>query len=356
MEMPNTVPNTLTQLLLQDKYDIAAHSSLANYSFYMGVSNDNLEEALKADAKRVCGLKVFMGSSTGNMLVNNESTLRGIFEKAELLIATHCEDEQIIRENMQYYREKYGEDIPIAYHPLIRSAEACYKSSSMAVALAQEYGTRLHILHISTANEVSLFNNQEPLEKKRITSEACIHHLWFDDTYYKEKGTFIKWNPAIKTAKDREAIFQAVLNGQIDVIATDHAPHTFEEKEHTYFKAPAGGPLVQHSLVALLEFYHQGKISLEKIVEKACHNPAILFQIDRRGFVREGYYADLVLVNLGTPWTVARDNILAKCGWSPFEGQEFQSKVTHTFVSGHLAYENNHFNELKNGIRLDFKR
>lgn len=356
MEMPNTVPNTLTQVLLQDKYDIAAHSSLANYSFYMGVSNDNLEEALKTDARRVCGLKVFMGSSTGNMLVDNESTLRGIFEKAELLIATHCEDEQIIRENMQRYRKKYGEEVPIACHPLIRSEEACYKSSSLAVALAQEYNARLHILHISTAKELMLFNNQTPLEKKRITSEACIHHLWFDAAYYKEKGTLIKWNPAIKTEEDRHAIFQALLDNRIDVVATDHAPHTLEEKQQTYFKAPSGGPLVQHSLVALLEFYHQGKISLEKIVEKACHNPAILFQIDRRGYVREGYYADLVLVNPDDPWTVDRGNILAKCGWSPFEGQQFRSRVTHTFVSGHLAFENNCFNEAKNGMSLDFKR
>lgn len=356
MEMPNTIPNVLTQALLQQKYDIASRNSLANYSFYMGVSNDNLEEALKTDPIRVCGLKVFMGSSTGNMLVDNESTLRGIFEKAELLIATHCEDEGTIRANMQHYREKYGEDVPIAYHPLIRSEEACYKSSSLAVSLAREYGTRLHVLHISTARELGLFNKQAPLERKRITAEACIHHLWFDDSYYKEKGTLIKWNPAIKTASDREAIFQALLDNQIDVIATDHAPHTLEEKEQSYFKAPSGGPLVQHSLVALLEFYHQGKISLGKLVEKACHNPAILFQVDRRGFIREGYYADLVLVDLNAPWMVEQKNILAKCGWSPFEGQQFHSKVTHTFVSGHLAYENEKFDETKSGMRLDFKR
>lgn len=356
MEMPNTVPNVLTQALLQQKYDIASRNSLANYSFYMGVSNDNLEEALKTDPRHVCGLKVFMGSSTGNMLVDNESTLRGIFEKAELLIATHCEDEDTIRANMQHYREKYGEDVPIACHPLIRSEEACYKSSSLAVSLAREYGTRLHVLHISTARELGLFDKQVPLEKKRITAEACIHHLWFDDSYYKDKGTLIKWNPAIKTASDREAIFQALLDNRIDVIATDHAPHTLEEKEQSYFKAPSGGPLVQHSLVTLLEFYHQGKISLEKLVEKACHNPALLFQVDRRGFIREGYYADLVLVDLDAPWMVKQKNILAKCGWSPFEGQQFRSKVTHTFISGHLAYENEKFDETKSGMRLDFKR
>ncbi len=356
MEMPNTIPNALTQTLLQDKYDIASRSSLANYSFYMGVSNDNLEEALKTDAKKVCGLKIFMGASTGNMLVDNEATLRGIFEKAELLVATHCEDEQTIRNNTQIYRDKYGEDVPIACHPLIRSAEACYKSSSLAVGLAKEYGTRLHILHISTAKEIGLFDNSLPLEKKKITAEACIHHLWFDDTDYETKGALIKWNPAVKTRHDADAIFAAVLDDRIDVIATDHAPHTWEEKQQTYFKAPSGGPLVQHSLVALLEFYRQGKISLEKIVEKACHHSAILFQIDRRGFVREGYYADLVLVDPEAPWTVSKENILAKCGWSPFEGQQFQAKVTHTFVSGHLAYENNSFHEGKCGIRLDFNR
>lgn len=356
MEMPNTVPNALTQALLQDKYEIASRTSLANYSFYMGVSNDNLEEALKTDAQKVCGLKVFMGSSTGNMLVDNEATLRGIFEKAELLIATHCEDEQTIRNNMQEYRNKYGEDVPMSCHPLIRSEEACYKSSSLAVALAREYDARLHILHISTARETGLFDNSIPLEKKKITAEACIHHLWFDDTYYETKGSMIKWNPAVKTRHDADSVFKAVLDNRIDVIATDHAPHTLDEKQQTYFKAPSGGPLVQHSLVALLEFHRQGKISLEKIVEKACHNPAILFQIDRRGFIREGYYADLVLADLDAPWTVSRENILAKCGWSPFEGQQFHAKITHTFVSGHLAYENNSFHKGKCGTRLEFNR
>lgn len=356
MEMPNTVPNALTQELLEDKYRLAADKSLANYSFFMGVSNDNLEEVLKTPAKKVCGLKIFMGSSTGNMLVDNEKTLRQVFDKADMLIATHCEDEQTVRDNMQSFREKYGEDVPIEMHPVIRSEEACYRSSSMAVELAREYNTRLHILHISTAKETGLFDADTPLQQKRITSEACIHHLWFDDSYYAEKGTLIKWNPAVKTARDRDAILQAVLENRIDVIATDHAPHTLEEKEQTYFKAPSGGPLVQHSLVALLEMYHQGKISLERIVEKACHNPAILFQIDRRGYLREGYYADLVLVNLDEPWKVQKDNLLYKCGWSPFEGQRFRARVRQTFVSGHLTYSEGKFDETQRGMRLRFNR
>ena len=356
MEMPNTVPNTLTQELLQNKYDIGAKDSLANYSFYMGVSNENLDEVLRTDPEQVCGLKIFMGSSTGNMLVDSEQTLRNVFAQAPMLVATHCEDEATVRANMQRYREQYGEDVPIQFHPLIRSEEACYRSSSLAVTLAREYGTRLHVLHISTARELSLFDNTTPLTEKRITAEACLHHLWFDDSAYEEKGTLIKWNPAVKTAQDREAIFQAVLDGTIDVLATDHAPHTLEEKQQTYFKAPSGGPLVQHGLVALLEFYHQGKISLETIVEKACHHPAILFQVDRRGFLKEGYYADLVLVNPQSSWTVSRDNVLAKCGWSPFEGQTFQSEVTHTWVSGHLAYEEGHFYEEQRGHRLQFLR
>lgn len=356
MEMPNTVPNTLTQELLEDKYQLGATKSLANYSFFMGVSNDNLEEVLKTNPRKVCGLKVFMGSSTGNMLVDNETTLRNVFQKAEMLVATHCEDEQTIRNNMQRFREKYGEDVPMAMHPLIRSAEACYRSSSLAVNLAKEYNTRLHILHISTARETALFNRTQPLQEKKITSEACVHHLWFDDTHYADKGSLIKWNPAVKTREDKEGILKAVLEDRIDVIATDHAPHTLEEKNQTYFKAPSGGPLVQHSLVALLEMYHEGKITLEKIVEKACHNPAILFQIDRRGFVREGYFADLVLVDLNAPWQVAKSNILAKCGWSPFEGQIFKAQVQHTFVSGHLAYTHGSFDESVKGMRLHFNR
>ncbi|MDF9801034.1 dihydroorotase [Catalinimonas alkaloidigena] len=356
MEMPNTVPNALTQELLEDKYQLAAKKSLANYSFFMGISNDNIQEVLKTNPKEVCGLKIFMGSSTGNMLVDNETTLRNVFQHAEMLVATHCEDEQTIRDNMQQFREKYGEDVPMEIHPLIRSAEACYKSSSLAVSLAKEYNTKLHILHISTGKETNLFDNSKPLSEKRITAEACIHHLWFDDSYYAEKGSLIKWNPAVKTKDDRDTILKALLDDKIDVIATDHAPHTLEEKQQTYFKAPSGGPLVQHSLVALLEMYHQGKISLEKIVEKACHNPAILFQIERRGFIREGYYADLVLVDLNNAWKVEKSNILAKCGWSPFEGQTFKSKVMHTLVSGHLAYTDGKLNDSEKGMRLHFDR
>lgn len=356
MEMPNTVPNTLTQELLEDKYQIAAAKSLANYSFFMGVSNDNLEEVLRTNPQEVCGLKIFMGSSTGNMLVDNETTLRNVFQSAEMLVATHCEDEQTIRNNMQQFREKYGEAVPMDMHPLIRSAEACYKSSSLAVGLAKEYNTKLHILHISTGKETNLFDNSKPLQEKRITAEACIHHLWFDDSYYADKGSLIKWNPAVKTREDRDAILKALLDDKIDVIATDHAPHTLEEKQQSYFKAPSGGPLVQHSLVALLEMYHQGKITLEKIVEKACHNPAILFQVDRRGYVREGYYADLVLVDLDNPWKVEQSNILAKCGWSPFEGQTFKSSIKHTLVSGHLAYSDGKLNDSEKGMRLHFDR
>ncbi len=356
MEMPNTVPNALTQDLLQDKYNIAARSSLANYSFYMGVSNDNLEEVLKTNTQQVCGLKVFMGSSTGNMLVDNEQTLRNVFAKSPMLVATHCEDEATVRANMEQFREKYGAEVPIRCHPEIRSEEACYKSSSLAVALAKEFGTRLHVLHISTAKELSLFSNGLPLEDKYITAEACLHHLWFNDHDYETKGTLIKWNPAVKTAQDQEAILAAVLNDTIDVLATDHAPHTLEEKQNTYFKAPSGGPLVQHNLVALLEMYHQSKITLETIVKKACHHPAQLFEVDRRGFIREGYYADLVLVDLGRPWKVQTDNILYLCGWSPFEGTTFHSQVTHTFVSGHCVYADGHFDESQQGLRLQFKR
>jgi len=356
MEMPNTVPQVLSQELLADKYGIGRQASLANYSFYMGVSNDNLEEALKTDKSSVCGLKIFMGSSTGNMLVDDEKVLEAIFSKADLLIATHCEDEGIIQANTALFREKYNDDLPFGCHPLIRSEEACYKSSSFAVGLAKKHGTKLHILHISTAKEIGLFENSTPLKKKRITSEACIHHLWFDDSSYEAKGSLIKWNPAIKTAGDREAIFKSVFDDHIDVIATDHAPHTLSEKNETYLKAPSGGPLIQHGLVAMMEFYHQGTIPLEKIVEKMCHNPAILFQIKDRGFVREGYFADLVLVDPNSPWWVNKNNILAKCGWSPFEDQSFKSKVTHTFVSGHLAYENGNINEQENGFRLEFER
>lgn len=354
MEMPNTNPPTFTQALLEDKYQIAAQSSLANYSFFIGASNDNLDEVLKTDLSQVCGLKIFMGSSTGNLLVDNEKTLEGFFSRFPGLIATHCEDEATIRANTAAYRERYGEDVPMASHPLIRSEEACYKSSSFAVDLASKHGTRLHILHISTARELSLFDNTIPLEQKKITSEACIHHLWFNDQDYARLGSAIKWNPAVKTANDQQAIFAAILDNHIDVIATDHAPHTREEKAGTYFKAPSGGPLVQHSLVAMLEFHRQGKISLEKIVEKMSHNVATLFRIRERGFIREGYFADLVLVDLNRPWTVAPDNILAQCGWSPFEGTTFHAAVTHTFVSGHLAYQQGQFDDSQKGQRLNF--
>lgn len=355
MEMPNTVPNTLSQALLEDKYQLAAQKSLANYSFYMGASNDNLEEVLKTDPTNVCGVKVFMGSSTGNMLVDNEQTLEQLFSKVSMLIATHCEDEATIRHNNQLFKEKYGEDVPFECHPLIRSTEACYKSSSMAVSLAKKYGSRLHVLHISTAKELSLFSNELSLKDKKITAEACIHHLWFDDQDYAEKGSFIKWNPAVKTKEDRTAILAAVNNDTIDVVATDHAPHTLEEKQQSYFKAPSGGPLVQHSLVAMLELYHQGKITLEKIVQKMAHDPAVLFRIKNRGFIREGYFADLVLVDLDNPWTVNKDNILSKCGWSPFEGYSFKSQIIHTIVSGHLAFNNGVFDESRKGERLLFE-
>jgi len=356
MEMPNTVPNTLTQDLLADKYAIAQLTSLANYSFYMGASNDNIEEVLKTDPKNVCGVKVFMGSSTGNMLVDNEKTLENIFSKAPMLVATHCEDEATIRHNLAAYKEKYGDDITIDMHPLIRSAEACYKSSSLAVELAKRYDTRLHILHISTAKEVSLFNNTLALADKRITAEACVHHLWFNDSDYATKGNFIKWNPAVKTAADQAGVLQGLLDDHIDVIATDHAPHTLDEKKQGYMQAPSGGPLVQHALPALLEMHLQGKISLEKIVEKAAHNVATCFNLSERGFVREGYWADLVLVDLNDPCVVTPLNTLYKCGWSPFDGQTFTASVTHTFVSGNLAYQKGKFMTNETGKRLTFNR
>jgi len=356
MEMPNTVPNVFTQKLLEDKYKRASEVSLANYSFFMGASNDNLDEVLKTNPKNVCGIKVFMGSSTGNMLVDNRETLEGLFSKCKMLIATHCEDEATIRHNMQVYKEKFGEDVPVECHPLIRSEEACYKSSSLAVELAKKYNTRLHILHISTAKEVELFENKTPLKEKRITAEACIHHLWFSDEDYKTKGNYIKWNPAVKKTSDRDAILKAVLDNKIDVIATDHAPHTIEEKEQSYFKAPSGGPLVQHSLIAMIEMHKQGKISLEKIAEKMAHAVADCFQIEKRGYIQEGYFADLVLVDLNSSQTVEKSTILYKCGWSPFEGVTFHSKVKYTFVSGHLVYENGSFNEEKKGERLAFVR
>lgn len=361
MEMPNTVPNVLTQELLQDKYDIAAKRSLANYSFYMGASNDNMEEVLKTDPKTVCGVKIFMGSSTGNMLVDNETTLRTIFSQCEMLIATHCEDEATIRANSSAYKEKYGNDVAFRMHPEIRNEKACYLSSSFAVGLAKEYNTRLHILHISTAKELELFDNSIPMKDKRITAEACVHHLWFDQSQYDEKGALIKWNPAVKSASDRDAIFQAVLDNKIDVIATDHAPHTLKEKSLDYWRAPSGGPLVQHALVSMLEHYKNGKITLERIVEKMCHAPADMFAVEQRGYLREGYKADIAVVDLNDAWTVEKENILYKCGWSPFEGEEFSSQVKMTFVNGNLVYDLNglpkdSFQEIANGQRLTFDR
>jgi dihydroorotase len=356
MEMPNTVPQATTIELLEDKYNIAAAKSLANYSFYLGATNDNIEEVLKVDPENVCGVKVFQGSSTGNMLVDNLQSLERIFAECKLIIATHSENDNIIKENLSKYKAEFGENIPVNYHPLIRSEEACYDASKRVVDLARKYGSRLHVLHISTAKEVQLFDNTLPLSEKRITAEACIHHLWFSDEDYDTKGNFIKWNPAVKTAADRDGILQGVLDGNIDVIATDHAPHTLAEKSQTYSSAPSGGPLVQHALVAMLDLYHDQKISLEEIAQKMCHNVAILFEIDKRGYVRPGYHADLVIVDLDAPWTVTKENTLSKCGWSPFEGHTFKSKVLTTIVSGHLAYDSDTFDESKKGERLKFSR
>ena len=356
MEMPNTNPQTLTQDLLEEKFKIGEENSLANFTFFMGVSNNNLEEVLKTDPKTVGAIKIFMGSSTGDMLVDDRNVLEKIFEKSPMLIAVHCEDEDTIQDNIKNAKEKYGDEVPISEHPNIRSAEACYKSSSMAVELAKKHNTRLHVFHLSTEKEIILFDNTLPLAEKRITAEICIHHLWFDESGYKEKGTLIKWNPSVKKKSDKDALFQALLDDKLDVIATDHAPHTLEEKSNTYFNAPSGGPLVQHALPAMLEFYKIGKISLEKIVEKMCHNPSILFQIKDRGFVKEGHFADLVLVDLDKSWEVTKENILYKCGWSPFEGEIFSSEVTHTFVNGHLVYEYGCFDESKRGKRLEFNR
>jgi dihydroorotase len=356
MEMPNTVPNTLTQELLADKYNIAAQNSLANYSFFMGAGNDNLDEVLRVDITNVCGIKVFMGSSTGNMLVDNPQTLERLFAQSPMLIATHCEDEATIKSNLEHYKQLLGENIPVKLHPKIRSAEACYLSSSMAVGLAKQHNTRLHILHISTEKETHLFDNTIPLRDKKITAEACVHHLWFSDADYDTKGNLIKWNPAVKTAEDRDGVLAAVLDGRIDIIATDHAPHTIEEKSKNYLDAPSGGPLVQHALPAVLEMHHQGKLTLAQVVEKMAHNPAICFNVEKRGFIREGYWADLVLVNLNQPWTVNKQNILYKCGWSPFEGQVFQSTITHTLVSGNLVWADGKLMDAVMGTRLKFER
>lgn len=356
MEMPNTSPSATTLPLLENKYAIAREKSLANYSFFLGTSNDNIEEIKKVDPKKVCGIKIFMGSSTGNLVVDNPDALEQIFAHAPMIIATHCETDAMVKANQAKLIAEYGEEIDARFHPMIRDAASCYESSVKAIALAKKHKARLHILHISTAQEIGLFDNTLPLAQKKITAEACIHHLWFCDEDYASKGNFIKWNPAVKSAKDRDAIFQAVLDDRIDVIATDHAPHTLEEKSKRYLDAPSGGPLVQHSLQAMLDFHAQGKISLERIVEKMCHNPAILFEIQKRGYIREGYYADLVLVDLKGTETVSKSNILYQCAWSPFEGHTFQSKIKHTIVSGHLVYSNGRFDESQKGHRLEFTR
>ena len=356
MEQPNTVPQATTIEKLEQKFTTASQSSFANYSFPFGGTNDNLEELKRLDKNSCSGIKLFLGSSTGNMLVDDEKVLENIFSSTEMVISAHCEDETTIRRNLAHYKEKYGDDIPIECHPLIRSEEACYLSSSRAIALAKKTGARLHVFHLSTAKEMSLFRNDIPLAEKKITAEVCLHHLWFSDEDYKQKGTLIKWNPAVKSAQDRDALWEALLDDRIDIVATDHAPHTISEKDNVYTKAPSGGPLVQHALPAMLEKHLEGKISLEKMVQKMCHNPSILFQIRNRGYIREGYYADLAIVDLQSPWRVTKENIAYKCGWSPFEEQEFKASVTHTFVNGHLAYENGVFSKERNAKRLTFNR
>lgn len=356
MEMPNTVPNTLTQELLEAKYQRASEVSPANYSFFMGASNDNYDEVMRTNVQDVCGVKIFMGSSTGNMLVDNTNTLEHLFANVPMLIATHCEDEATIRHNLELYKEKYGEDIPMSAHPLIRNAEACYLSSSKAVELAKKNNTRLHILHISTGIETELFRNDIPLEQKRITAEACVHHLWFSDADYESKGAWIKWNPAVKTAADREQIWQALLDNRIDVIATDHAPHTIEEKQQKYLQAPSGGPLVQHALLAMLDASAMGKIPLVRVAEKMAHAVATCFQIKDRGFIREGYFADLVLVDLKKMTNVTKDSLFYQCGWSPFEGTKFSSSIEKTFVNGEIVYENGQLTGVQSGERLAFNR
>lgn len=356
MEMPNTVPNALTQGILQDKYDRAAEVSVANYSFFMGASNNNLPEVLKTDPKNVCGIKVFMGSSTGNMLVDERSTLEGIFKEAPMLVATHCEDEATIRKNLKEFKERYGEDVPMDQHPIIRSAEACYKSSSMAVELASKFNTRLHILHISTAKELDLFRNDIPLAEKRITAEACIHHLWFTDADYAERGSRIKWNPAVKTAEDRAAIRKALVSGKIDVVATDHAPHTWEEKQQTYFKAPSGAPLVEHAVVAMFELVYQGVIELTDVPRLMAHQVAEAFDLKDRGYVREGYQADLVMIEPRNPWIAEDEDVRYKCKWTPMVGTQFTSRIASTWVNGHQVFDGETIDESQRGQRLTFDR
>ena len=355
MDMPNTNPKAISLNILEEKFDLAARKSFANYSFYLGATNDNISEIENANPSRICGLKVFMGASTGNMLVDNPVSLDRIFERSPLLIAVHTEEESIIRENLRIFRGKYGEDIPMEAHPLIRSEEACFTSSEKAVKLAFKHHSRLHLLHISTEKELDLLDNSIPLEQKKVTGEVCVNHLWFDDRDYKKSGSLIKWNPAIKKESDKKGLLRGVLDNRIDTIATDHAPHTLGEKQNPYMTCSSGAPLVQHSLVAMLELYRRGEISMEKIVEKMCHGPAILYRIKDRGFIRTGYSADLVLVDLNAPWKVNSSNILYKCGWSPMEGQTFNSRVTHTIVNGNIVYENGSFDETARGVRLEFK-
>ncbi|MGB0981924.1 MAG: dihydroorotase [Winogradskyella sp.] len=356
IEMPNTNPQTTTLEKLEEKFAIAKQTAYANYSFMFGGTNDNLDEILKIDPKTVAGLKLFLGSSTGNMLVDDPKVIEKLFSSTDMVISVHCEDEATIRKNIDTFKAKYGDAIPMEKHPIIRSEEACYISSSKAIELAKKTGARLHVFHLSTGKETELFSNKIPLKDKKITAEVCIHHLWFSDEDYAKKGSLIKWNPAVKTAKDRAQLWEALLDDRIDVIATDHAPHTIEEKNNPYLKAPSGGPLVQHALVALLEAHHQGKISIEKIVEKTAHNPAILFNIEQRGYLKEGYYADIVIADLNNPWTVTKDNILYKCGWSPFNGNTFKSRITHTILNGQLVYNNFKVLNVKAGKRLTFNR
>ncbi len=354
MEMPNTRPNATSLEILEEKFNLAATKALANYSFFLGASNENLSEIKKADPSRICGLKLFLGASTGNMLVNNPESLEAIFKHSPLLIGVHAEEESIVQHNLRQFREQFGENIPVSVHPLIRSEEACFISSEKAVNLAKKHNARLHLMHLSTVKELSLLHNDLPLAEKKITGEVCIHHLWFDDRDYQDLGSLIKWNPAIKESKDREGLFEGLLSNKIDIIATDHAPHLKAEKDNSYSECPSGGPLVQHSLVAMLGFFQLGKISLEKIVEKMCHGPAILYRIPNRGFIRKGYCADLVLVDPDDPWMVEKENILYKCGWSPFEGVTFKSRITHTWVNGHLVFDQGRFDESEKGHRLTF--
>ena len=357
MDMPNTQPPTTTQQLLEEKFEIASRESCINYSFFLGATNDNINEVAKTDPQKVCGVKVFMGASTGNMLVDNPESLDAIFKRSPVLVACHCEDEIIVQRNLKEFQSRHGEDIPVSCHPLIRSEEACYQSSSYAIKLAKKNNTRLHVLHVSTAREMDLFTNDQPLYNKQITAEVCVHHLWFCDKDYQKLGTLIKWNPAIKSSNDRSKLWEALNDGRIDMIATDHAPHTLEEKTtNKYLKTPSGGPLIQHSLVAMLECYHQKQISLEKIVEKMCHAPADIFKIEKRGYIRPGYFADLVIVDLNQPWTVTKKNILYKCGWSPFEGVSFNSKILQTFVNGRIVYNNGRIESIGKGMRLIFNR